>query len=105
MDKSLILSLWDYQYTWEIYTPAEKRKYGYYTLPVIFGDRFIGRIEIIPDRKKEILEVRRIWWEPGVRQTKKLEAVLNKTVKEFARFNGCKEYGAGSACDQPEQLR
>lgn len=68
-DKALILSLWDYRYSWEIYTPAVKRKYGYYTLPVLFGDRFVGRIELVPDRKEHILNVRGLWWEPDVRVT------------------------------------
>ena len=90
-DKALILALWDYQYSWEIYTPAVKRKYGYYVLPVIFGDSFVGRIEAIPDRKTGVLEVKNIWWESGIRVTKKLTAALNKTVKVFAKFNDCKE--------------
>jgi len=90
-DKSLILALWDFQYSWEIYTPAEKRKYGYYTLPVLFGDRFVGRIEAVPDRKTGLLAVRNIWWEEGIRLTKKLDMALKRTVKRFAVFNGCKE--------------
>lgn len=45
-DKSLVLALWDFQYAWEIYTPAVKRKYGYYVLPILYGDRFVGRIEV-----------------------------------------------------------
>ncbi len=88
-DKALLSALWDYQYSWEIYTPADKRKYGYYTLPILFGDRFVGRIEAVPDRKKRILEVRGIWREPGVRQTKKLDTALEKTLIRFARFNDC----------------
>lgn len=90
-DKSLILALWDFQYSWEIYTPAEKRKYGYYTLPVLFGDRFVGRIEAVPDRKTGVLAVRNIWWEDGIRRTKKLNTALERTVKAFAKFNDCKE--------------
>ena len=90
-DKALILALWDYQYSWEIYTPAVKRKYGYYVLPVIFGDSFVGRIEAVPDRKTGVLIVKNIWWEPNVRITKKLTSALSKTVKYFAKFNGCKE--------------
>ncbi len=90
-DKSLILALWDYQYSWEIYTPAVKRKYGYYVLPVVFGDRFVGRIEAVPDRKTGVLTVRNVWWEPDVRITKKMTSALNKTVKDFAKFNGCRE--------------
>ena len=91
-DKSLILVLWDYQYSWEIYTPAIKRKYGYYTLPILFGDRFVGRIEAIPDRKKQILHVKGLWWEQGVRQTKTLNSELEKTLKIFSRFNDCEHY-------------
>ena len=90
-DKSLILALWDYQYSWEIYTPAVKRRYGYYVLPVVFGDRFAGRIEAVPDRKTGVLVVRNVWWEPDVRITKKLISALNRTVKDFAKFNGCRE--------------
>ena len=89
-DKSLILALWDYQYSWEIYTPADKRKYGYYTLPVLFGDRFVGRIEAVPDRKNSVLEVRGLWLEPGIRQTKKQNKALERALLNFAKFNDCK---------------
>ena len=91
-DKSLIQSVFDFQYSWEIYTPAVKRKYGYYTLPIIFGDRFVGRIDTAADRKNGILRVKGIWWEPGVRQTKKLANALEKTLKQFARFNECNDF-------------
>lgn len=89
-DKSLIKALWDFQYSWEIYTPAVKRKYGYYTLPIIYGDRFIGRIEAVPDRKEGVLRVKGLWWEQGIRKTKKLDAALMRTLKSFASFNDCK---------------
>ncbi len=88
-DKSLILALWDFQYSWEIYTPAVKRKYGYYTLPILYGDRFVGRIEAVPDRNKKVLAVKGIWWEPGLLQTKKLNTELEKTLIRFAGFNDC----------------
>ena len=90
-DKSLIQSLWDFQYAWEIYTPVSKRKYGYYTLPILYGERFVGRIETAADRKEQILRVKGLWWEPGVRQTKKLEAALDRTLESFCRFNECKK--------------
>ena len=89
-DKSLIRALWDYEYAWEIYTPAVKRKYGYYTLPILFGDRFVGRIETVADRKEHVLRVKGLWWEPDVRQTKKLETALERTLRSFSRFNECK---------------
>ncbi len=91
-DKALILALWDFRYSWEIYTPAVKRKYGYYTLPIIFGDRFVGRIEAVPDRKEGILQVKGLWWEPGVRQTKALGRALEQALGRFAKFNDCESF-------------
>ena len=89
-DKALILALWDFTYSWEIYTPAVKRKYGYYTLPIIYGDRFVGRIEAVPDRKEGILHVKGLWWEPGIRQTKALRSALERALRDFAKFNDCR---------------
>jgi len=89
--RKLIEALWDYQYSWEIYTPAVKRKYGYYVLPMLWGQEFIGRIEAVADRKASVLNVRNIWLEPGVRQTKKLNAALASTIRRLARFNGCEQ--------------
>ena len=95
-DKALIMALWDFQYSWEIYTPAVKRKYGYYTLPILFGDRFVGRIEAVPDRKKSILVVKGLWWEPGIRQTKKMKTALEKSLINFAKFNDCDKVSENS---------
>ena len=89
-DKSLILALWNFRYSWEIYTPAVKRKYGYYTLPILYGDRFVGRIEAVPNRKEGVLQVKGLWWEPGVRQTEALSSALERTLKNFAEFNDCR---------------
>ena len=88
-DKALIAALWDFRYSWEIYTPADKRKYGYYTLPVLRGTDFIGRIETVADRKAGVLRVKNVWLEPGVRRTKKLDDALARTLSRFARFNDC----------------
>ena len=89
-DKALILALWDFRYSWEIYTPAAKRKYGYYTLPILYGDRFVGRIEAVPDRREGILQVKGLWWEQGIQQTKVLNFALERALRSFAKFNDCK---------------
>ena len=89
-DKALILALWDFRYSWEIYTPAARRKYGYYTLPILYGDRFVGRIEAVPDRKEGVLQLKGLWWEPGIRRTKSLNASLEKALSGFAEFNDCR---------------
>ena len=88
-DRKLIEAIWSFQYSWEIYTPAVKRKYGYYVLPVICGDRFIGRIEPKADRKSNILTVQNIWLEPGVRRTKKLSGQIDKAIQRLAKVNDC----------------
>ena len=88
-DRKLIEALWDYRYSWEIYTPAAKRRYGYYVLPVLYGDRLIGRIEPKADKKTGKLTVRNIWLEPGVRETKELSGRIDRAVRRLARFNGC----------------
>ena len=91
-DKAMILALWDFQYAWEIYTPASKRRYGYYTLPILSGERFAGRIEAVADRREHVLRVKGLWWEPGIRHTKKLDAELEKTLDRFCRFNDCQSF-------------
>nr|MBQ6241301.1 YcaQ family DNA glycosylase [Lachnospiraceae bacterium] len=88
-DRKLIEALWDYQYSWEIYTPAEKRKFGYYVLPMVYGEKFAGRIEAAADRKTETLVVKNIWYEAGIRQTKKLDAAVDAAVRRLAKFNDC----------------
>ena len=88
-DRKLIEALWDYQYSWEIYTPVPKRKYGYYVLPMLYGDRFIGRVEPKADKAAGTLSIRNLWLEPGVRQTKALSGLIDKAARRIARFNGC----------------
>ena len=64
-DRDLLRSLWDFDYIWEVYVPAAKRRWGYYVLPILFGDRFVGRIEPRIERSSATLRVLDIWWEAG----------------------------------------
>ncbi|MBO4407112.1 MAG: winged helix DNA-binding domain-containing protein, partial [Clostridia bacterium] len=88
-DKTMVAALWDFRYSWEIYTPADKRKYGYYTLPILWGCDFVGRIEAAADLKNKTLRVKNVWLEPGVRPTQSLKRALDRTIARFSRFNGC----------------
>jgi uncharacterized protein YcaQ len=88
-DRKLINKLFGFDYTWEIYTPAIKRKFGYYVLPLLFGECFIGRAEVIAERKTGTLAVKNIWYENGVKQTKQLRSALDDCFHKFALFNGC----------------
>ena len=88
-DRKLVEALCDYHYKWEIYTPVNQRKYGYYVLPILYGDKFVGRIEAAADRKAATLVVRNIWYEDGVKQTKKLARAIEGACRRLAKFNDC----------------
>lgn len=90
-DRKLISALFDFSYSWEIYTPQEKRRYGYYVLPLVYGERFVGRAEAVREEKSGTLRVRHIWLEDGVRPTKKLDAAIQSCMKRLAKMNGCGE--------------
>jgi len=62
-DRDLLRSLWDFDYLWEVYVPAAKRRWGYYVLPLLWRDRFVGRIEPRIERKSGSLRVLGLWWE------------------------------------------
>jgi uncharacterized protein YcaQ len=64
-DRDLLLRLWGFHYRWEVYVPAAKRQYGYYVLPLLYGDRFVGRIEPRIDRRAGTLRILGLWWEDG----------------------------------------
>jgi uncharacterized protein YcaQ len=62
-DRDLLRSLYDFDYVWEVYVPAARRRWGYYVLPVLFGDRLVGRIEPRIDRRAGALRILDAWWE------------------------------------------
>jgi uncharacterized protein YcaQ/predicted acetyltransferase len=64
-DRDLLVRLWGFDYRWEVYVPAAKRRYGYYVLPLLYGDRLVGRIELRADRAADTLRVLGLWFEAG----------------------------------------
>jgi uncharacterized protein len=64
-DRELLRTLFDFDYLWEVYVPAARRRWGYYVLPILFGDRLVGRIEPRIERKGDTLRIVGLWWEPG----------------------------------------
>jgi uncharacterized protein YcaQ len=64
-DRDLLLPLYDFDYLWEVYVPEAKRRWGYYVLPILFRDRFVGRIEPRIDRAGGRVQVLGVWWEDG----------------------------------------
>ena len=82
-DRNRAEALWGFYYRLEMYVPAAKREYGYYVLPILRGDRVIGRIEPVHDRKAGVLRVNGVWWEPGARPVS-----LTAPLRSLARWLG-----------------
>jgi uncharacterized protein YcaQ len=82
-DRARTELLWDFYYRLEMYVPKAKRQYGYYVLPILRGDKLIGRIEPVFDRKASVLRVNGVWWEPGVKPVS-----LQRPLRELAAFVG-----------------
>jgi uncharacterized protein len=81
--------LFGFAYRLECYLPRTKRRYGYFCLPVLWGDRFIARIDAKADRAEETLLVRNLILEPDVEDGDALLAALAEGLAALARFNGC----------------
>ena len=87
-DRDLIRQLFEFDYTWEVYKPAAQRKYGHYVLPVLYGDRFIARVEPIFDRKARVLTIVNWWWEAGVVPDEAMIAALAECLARVRALFG-----------------
>jgi hypothetical protein len=87
-DKKRVKNLFDFEAKLEAYTPAAQRKYGYYYLAILHGDRLIGRIIPKMDREKHTLIINSIWHEPWFQPEEAFEDAFAKTLESFAEFNG-----------------
>lgn len=90
-----LVDLFDFDYKWEIYIPESKRRYGYYAMPILCGDRLIGRLDPRLDRKEKRLVVRLLQLENGVQMTPQLRARLDEALESFAKFHGANEFVIG----------
>jgi len=82
-------ALWDFFYRLEMYVPKAKREYGYYVLPVLRGDRLVGRIEPSFDRKTGVLRVLGVWAEPGAPAS--AGAGIAAATRRLAKWLGASE--------------
>jgi uncharacterized protein YcaQ len=64
-DRALLQPLYGFDYIWEVYVPEAKRRWGYYVLPILFGERLVGRFEPRIDRAGRRVQVLDVWWEDG----------------------------------------
>ena len=84
-------TLFGFDFTLECYLPAEKRQYGYFSLPILHRGRLIGRIDPKAHRKEGIFEVRSIHWEPGIEPDSEMAAEVRAAIQRCADWHGTPE--------------
>ncbi len=89
--------LFNFDYRFEAFVPAPKRKFGYYVMPILDGDRLVGRVDPKFHREKGRLEIRRLWWEPTVKVSDALQSRLEAAVARLARYLGANSWRIGRA--------
>ena len=90
-DRARALRLFGFDYRFEAFVPAPQRRYGYYVLPVLEGEKFVGRIDPKFQRARGVLEIREVFWEPGVRVTRARRKGLEEAAHRLAKFIGAEK--------------
>ncbi len=86
-DRTRAVELFNFDYKIECYTPGAQRRYGYFTLPILFGDALVGRLDAKAHRKDGVFEVKSLHIEPGFRVTDEFVARLRETLDRCAQWH------------------
>ena len=86
-DRQRARQLFGFDYTIECYTPAQKRRYGYFTLPILRGGQLIGRLDPKAHRAQGVFEIKALYLEPGVPISKELAADLVGALQRLAEWH------------------
>lgn len=86
------LSLFDFEYMWEVYKPQEKRRWGYYTLPILYQDTLVARTDLKLERDTKTLVVKGFWLENGISADTPFVTALVRAFKRFMQFVGAEQF-------------
>jgi uncharacterized protein YcaQ len=89
IQRKRLASLFEFDYQIECYVPKAKRKYGYFCLPVLRGNRFVARLDAKADRKTGVFHVMNLYLERSVKNRDAFLMNLTAELKRFAKFDGC----------------
>ena len=87
-DRTRALRRFGFDYRFEAFVPEPKRRYGYFVLPILEGDRLVGRLDAKVHRDHGLLEIKGLWWEPGIKATKARRRGLDEALERLAAFVG-----------------
>lgn len=85
-DRLMVHKIFNFQYSWEVYLPVEKRKYGYYVLPVLYQNRLIARMEPTKQEIGKPFSIKNWWWEPGISMNNDLKNAIKNGLKLFSEY-------------------
>lgn len=89
INRQKLSQLFDFDYQIECYVPEAKRQYGYFTLPLLLGDEFVGRMDCKAHRAQNLLAVKNIWLEPGVSVTDELVQYFYDALARYSSDLNC----------------
>ena len=87
-DRARTLAMWGFDFTIEIYVPKSRRKYGYYVMPILHGDRLVGRLDPKMDRKTGTLVVNAVYAEEDAKSDPEIGEATARTVEDLGQFLG-----------------
>ncbi len=95
--------LFDFEYKWEVYTPASQRRWGYYVLPILYGDDLVARLDPKLDRKTMTLHVLGFWLEEDAPKDEAFASALARGLTRFAKLVGAQKVELSAV--KPVKLR
>lgn len=90
-DRDRVSDLFSFYYRWEVYVPAHRRTFGVYAMPILAGDRLIGRIDPELHRQSDTFRLHKIQFEPGVRVTPRLKDAVTDALRRFGERLGARQ--------------
>lgn len=90
-DRARTEQLFGFRYRIEIYVPAAKHEYGYYVLPILHGDRLIGRLDPRMDRQTGTLHINAVWLEAGAPDDGATTDAVTAAIEQLAEFLGAEQ--------------
>ena len=105
-DRDLLRTLFDFDYVWEVYVPERKRRWGYYVLPVLFGDRLVGRIEPRIDGASKTVRILGTWWQAGFdpRRSEGFVDAMRAAMAAYLGFAGAARIDWGDSGGRERRL-
>ena len=89
IQRKRMLALFDFDYQIECYLPESKRKYGYFSLPILWDGGLVARMDCKADRKKKVLHIHHLALEPGLKRIEDFALALTGELNNFIEFNEC----------------